>query len=307
MILTIRIWNWQSRTCIAVLTGHNHYVMSAEFHPKEDLIVSASLDQTVRVWDISGLRRKAMPGMGATPRPGSDEPTKPLLQNDLFGSVDAYVKFVLEDHDRGVNWASFHPELSLIVSGADDRQVKIWRYTDTKAWHVDSCRGHYSHATCVIFHPRQDLILSASEDKTLRVWDITKRTAVATFRREHDRFWIIKAHPTENLFVTGHDAGLIVFKLERERPASTVHGSNLLYVKDKHLRVVDMRSGANNLLANIRRYTSPGGGISFGTQPRSMTYNEAENAVLLYSVRVHSALRPAHVRPGAPGAFPTAR
>jgi WD40 repeat protein len=28
--------------------------MSANFHPKEDLVVSASLDQTVRVWDISG-------------------------------------------------------------------------------------------------------------------------------------------------------------------------------------------------------------------------------------------------------------
>ncbi|KAM7379704.1 hypothetical protein PAMP_005238 [Pampus punctatissimus] len=51
---TIRIWNWQSRTCVCVLTGHNHYVMCAQFHPSEDLVVSASLDQTVRVWDISG-------------------------------------------------------------------------------------------------------------------------------------------------------------------------------------------------------------------------------------------------------------
>lgn len=23
---TIRIWNWQSRNCLAILTGHNHYV-----------------------------------------------------------------------------------------------------------------------------------------------------------------------------------------------------------------------------------------------------------------------------------------
>ena len=55
---TIRLWNWQSRQCASVLTGHNHYVMSAAFHPKEDLVVSASLDQTVRVWDIAGLRKK---------------------------------------------------------------------------------------------------------------------------------------------------------------------------------------------------------------------------------------------------------
>lgn len=40
--------------------GHNHYVMCAAFHPKDDLVVSASLDQTVRVWDISGLRKKTV-------------------------------------------------------------------------------------------------------------------------------------------------------------------------------------------------------------------------------------------------------
>lgn len=34
------------------------------------------------------------------------------------------VKYVLEGHDRGVNWASFHPTLPLVISGADDRQVR---------------------------------------------------------------------------------------------------------------------------------------------------------------------------------------
>ena len=51
----------------------------------------------------------------------------PQMNSDLFGGGDAVVKYVLEGHDRGVNWASFHPSLPLIVSGADDRQVKLWR------------------------------------------------------------------------------------------------------------------------------------------------------------------------------------
>ena len=39
--------------------------MCAQFHPKQDFVVSASLDQTVRVWDIGGLKRKrAQPGSG---------------------------------------------------------------------------------------------------------------------------------------------------------------------------------------------------------------------------------------------------
>lgn len=61
---TVRVWNWQNRSCLSILTGHNHYVMCAQFHPLDDLIVSASLDQTIRVWDISSLRQRSPAGGG---------------------------------------------------------------------------------------------------------------------------------------------------------------------------------------------------------------------------------------------------
>lgn len=63
-----------------------------------------------------------------SPGPGGiEDRIKPSSQTDLFGVSDTVVKHVLEGHDRGVNWAAFHPTLPLIVSGADDRQVKLWR------------------------------------------------------------------------------------------------------------------------------------------------------------------------------------
>ena len=43
------------------------------------------------------------------------------------------VKHVLEGHDRGVNYAMFHPTFPLIISFADDRVIKIWRMSETKA------------------------------------------------------------------------------------------------------------------------------------------------------------------------------
>uniref|UniRef100_UPI00398F0CAA coatomer subunit alpha n=1 Tax=Pristiophorus japonicus TaxID=55135 RepID=UPI00398F0CAA len=264
---TIRIWNWQSRTCVCVLTGHNHYVMCAQFHPSEDLVVSASLDQTVRVWDISGLRKKNLsPGAAETDVRG-------ISGVDLFGTTDAVVKHVLEGHDRGVNWAAFHPTMPLIVSGADDRQVKIWRMNDSKAWEVDTCRGHYNNVSCAVFHPRQELILSNSEDKSIRVWDMSKRTGVQTFRRDHDRFWVLGAHPNLNLFAAGHDSGMIVFKLERERPAYAVHGNVLFYVKDRFLRHLDFHSSKDVAGMQLRS------GSKFPVF--SMSYNPAENSVLL--------------------------
>lgn len=108
------------------MTGHNHYVMCAQFHPKDDLIVSASLDQSVRVWDISGLRKKhsaAPTSMTFEDQMARANPN----QADMFGNTDAVVKFVLEGHDRGVNWVSIHPTLPLIVSAGDDRLIKLWR------------------------------------------------------------------------------------------------------------------------------------------------------------------------------------
>uniref|UniRef100_A0A3Q2WH70 Coatomer subunit alpha n=1 Tax=Haplochromis burtoni TaxID=8153 RepID=A0A3Q2WH70_HAPBU len=251
----------------SVLTGHNHYVMCAQFHPSEDLVVSGSLDQTVRVWDISGLRKKNL-------SPGAVETeVRGISGVDLFGASDAVVKHVLEGHDRGVNWAAFHPTMPLIVSGADDRQVKIWRMNESKAWELDTCRGHYNNVSCAIFHPRQELILSNSEDKSIRVWDMSKRTGVQTFRRDHDRFWVLGAHPNLNLFAAGHDSGMIVFKLERERPAYAVHGNMLYYVKDRFLRQLDFNSSKDTAVMQLRS------GSKFPVF--SMSYNPAENAVLL--------------------------
>lgn len=108
------------------MTGHNHYVMCAQFHPTEDLIASASLDQSVRIWDISGLRKKHSAAPSTISFEDQMARSNPN-QADMFGNTDAVVKFVLEGHDRGVNWVAFHPTLPLICSAGDDRLIKLWR------------------------------------------------------------------------------------------------------------------------------------------------------------------------------------
>lgn len=291
---------------MAVLTGHSHYCMSAMFSPNEDLVVSASLDQTIRVWDISSLRQKSVRPSDVMSQVRGQLPA--AVNADLFGGTDAVVKYVLEGHTRGVNWASFHPTLPLIVSGADDRQVKLWRMSDTKAWELDTFRGHLNNVSCAMFHPRKELIITDSEDKTIRVWDLNRRTCLHTFRRDADRFWILTAHPTINLIAAGHDSGMLVFKLERERPAYQSTEQTLVYTKDRFLRMLDFNNGRDMPLVAVRQapasiFDTVGGmgamGGGFGAsssffgggggsnnsafQPpaRSMSYNPAEHAVIL--------------------------
>ncbi|KAM1761994.1 hypothetical protein ACFX12_004692 [Malus domestica] len=74
----------------------------------------------------------------------------------------------------------------------------------------------------------------------------------------HDRFWILSAHPEMNLLAAGHDSGMIVFKLERERPAFSVSGDSMYYVKDR---------GSSNLNQGAK----------------TLSYSPTENAALICS------------------------
>jgi len=261
---TIRIWNYYTRNCISVLTGHNHYVMCAQFHHSDNLIVSASLDQTVRVWDTSGLKRESRP-------PIEQNNPAAAMQNEFFGQAAVVVKYVLEGHDRGVNWASFHPTLPLIASAADDRSVKLWRMSESKAWEVDTLRGHNNNVSSVLFHPKYDLMVSNSEDKSIRVWDVSKRVNVQTFRRDLDRFWIIAACKKRNLLAAGHDSGMLVFKLERERPPNYTFGNKTYFIRSREVLLIDGSSGRERSIYSIRRSSSSTDGI--GTSPRYLHQN----------------------------------
>lgn len=79
----------------------------------------------------------------------------------------------------------------------------------------------------------------------------------------------------------GHDSGLIVFKLDRERPAFALHGNTLFYVRDKYVRAHDLTTGSDTGVISVRRLGSQ------YVQPRTLSYNPAEKAVIVTSVGVH--------------------
>jgi coatomer subunit alpha len=300
---TVRIWNWQSRQCVAVLSGHNHYVMCAAFHPTEDLLVSASLDQTIRVWDLTNIRAKAAPSptlrKGSLSNTSNNNNSSSPPQIELFAGsgLDTSVKFILEGHDRGVNWVQFHPTRPLIVSGSDDRTVKIWRFNDIRAWEIDTFRGHMNNVSSVIWHPRSDFILSNSEDRTLRIWDSSSSTSnsshhsaagkcAMSVKRENDRFWCIAAHPEMNIFAAGHDNGLIVFKMNRERPAYTLtpdpvnKGDCLYYVKDKLVRsfALDAGTDSDEFVAPLERALKLPASVNFSPTERALLISPSGTA-----------------------------
>ncbi|KAE8711724.1 Coatomer subunit alpha-2 [Hibiscus syriacus] len=59
--------------------------------------------------------------------------------------------------------------------------------------------------------------------------------------------------------ISGHDSGIVVFKLERERPAFAVSGNSLFYAKDRFLRHYDFCTQRQTQVIPIRRPDVDGG------------------------------------------------
>ncbi|KAJ4459943.1 Coatomer subunit alpha (CopA) [Paratrimastix pyriformis] len=290
---SVKIWDYKLSKCICTLTGHHHYVMCAKFHPTKPLVASASLDQSIRIWDISGVSGSSLSSL--------------ISELPRFASFVEHgvVKLEIDYHDRGVNSLDWSKDGTHLLSGSDDRTVRLWKFqgsyllaslsppdSDSKAVPQRTFQGHVHNVSAVIFHPHSDLMLSNS--------------AIATFRRESDRYWCFAAHPRLNLLAAGHDSGLLVFKLGRERPRSPSTGTWSSWSRTAHpgaLYAYDLSTGgAEQMLIKLTR--------PFATL-RSLHYNPSENYFLLTSnegtgvtdIIVPSAGKVAQVPMGSSAAF----
>lgn len=53
---TLRVWDYQTRSCVSVLEGHTNNLCAVAFHPRLPFILSGSEDGTVRIWHNTTYR-----------------------------------------------------------------------------------------------------------------------------------------------------------------------------------------------------------------------------------------------------------
>ena len=191
--MSIKLWDWEKDfECVQVFEGHAHYVMMVRINPRDtQTFASASLDRTIKVWGLTaGTPHFSLEGAGA--------------------------------HERGVNCIDYYPggDKPYLLSGADDRTVKIWDY-QTKAC-LQTLEGHSHNVSSVCFHPRLPLILSASEDGTVRLWHSTTYRPETTLNYGLERAWTLAPTRDANKLAIGYDEGTVVIKLGNERPVASL-------------------------------------------------------------------------------------
>jgi len=176
---TVRLWNAMTGEAIGdPLVGHEDDVRAVAFSPDMRCLASGSDDCTIRIWDTTTRQPRGAPlrctGWVFTVAFSPDSSL--LAAGDSCGCI--YLRHTdtgqsiyepLQANDDAIRSVAFAPNGARIISGGDDKMVRIW---DIKTRHQFLLlEGHIGWVNSVVSSPSGEFICSGSVDKTVRVWN----------------------------------------------------------------------------------------------------------------------------------------
>ena len=182
----------ESEALLRTLKGHTDRVWSCCYSPDGKLIVSASGDCTLKLWEVeTGKEIRTLRGHTNKIISCAFSPDRKLI---VSASDDCTLKFWETDTGKEIRTikgytnpfysCSFSPDGKLIVSASADRTLKLWE-ADTSKW-IRTFKGHTNQITSCNFSPDGKLIVSASADRTLKLWDADTGKEIRTLKGHTD-------------------------------------------------------------------------------------------------------------------------
>eukprot|EP01119_Soliformovum_irregulare_P005507 TRINITY_DN17264_c0_g1_i1.p1 TRINITY_DN17264_c0_g1~~TRINITY_DN17264_c0_g1_i1.p1 ORF type:complete len:407 (+),score=107.88 TRINITY_DN17264_c0_g1_i1:297-1517(+) len=175
------------------MTGHRDNITCVKFHPVFSLIVTASLDATIKIWDFeTGEFERTLKGHTNAVQSIDFDHTGNFL---VSSSADLTIKIwdfttyecvrTLKGHDHNVSSVAFLPSGDQIASGSRDKTIKIWE-TST-GYCQKTLQGHDEWVRTIQVTDDGALLASAGHDKTVRLWDLAKFEVIHVMR-DHSHY-----------------------------------------------------------------------------------------------------------------------
>src|SRR4028119_245433 len=162
---------------LRTLAGHSDSVTAVAIAPDGKTAISASDDQTLKIWDTeTGRELKTLTGHSSEVRAVAIAPDGKIA---ISASDDQTLKIwdtetgrelkTLTGHSSVVTAVDLAPDGKTAISASLDFSLKIW---DTETGReLKTLRGHSSGVTAVDLAPDGKTAISASYDETLKIWD----------------------------------------------------------------------------------------------------------------------------------------
>jgi Prp8 binding protein len=142
----IQAWDLRTGSVLYSLNGHSDTVTGLSLSPDGTKILSNSMDNTLRMWDV---------------RPYVGQQRSRFLGH-FTGAQHDFQKNLLK--------AAWSPDGTRVTCGSSDNFVHVWE-AETKRM-LYKLPGHKAAVNEVVFHPKEPIILSASSDKTMFMGEI---------------------------------------------------------------------------------------------------------------------------------------
>ncbi len=165
---------------------HEGSVNHIEFSPDGQRVVTASNDNTAKVWEVAsgkllatlaghegGVEHAAFSPDGQRVVTASDDKTA-----EVWDTASGKLLATLAGHESRVTHATFSPDGQRVVTASDDDTAKLWEVVSGKL--LITLAGHKSYVTHVEFSPDGQRLVTASGDKTARVWETASGKLLAT-------------------------------------------------------------------------------------------------------------------------------
>jgi small GTP-binding protein len=187
------------------LVGHLAPIRSLEFHKSKPLLLSSSVDRTIRLWDLRSGQclRTLSESVGAVTaaRFAEDAIISCSLDDAIhvWDELETEVPRDLRGHTGGVH--SVQVSGSTLVSAGADGTIRVWNLHTGRCLRV--LEGHIGGVRSLALNGKGTLLLSGSDDCTVRLWDLSSGLCLNTFDAHTDQVGSLAWHPYEHAFVSG--------------------------------------------------------------------------------------------------------
>lgn len=161
----IYLWRVKDGQNILKLSGHNAWAWDLKFSIDGQLLISASDDKTVKVWDIK---------------------TGFCLAN-----------YELKQHKA--NAISITKNNKIIAIGCNCGYLELWHWQDD-IHHI--LQGHQGDINSLQFNHDDQFLFTASLDGTVKQWNLTDKTCFKTFNYSQNPIHCLSISPDDKLMLT---------------------------------------------------------------------------------------------------------